>query len=256
MKPTPRPQPRAPNIKHPRQRRQHHTHEAQHARRPRRPQPLVHAPRKQRERRAEQAAQHGVGRKRAGRVRAPVAVGQVGRDGEEERDEADPERDARGDGERPVVLRTRRPREPEQPERDGPGDEGEVGETSFRRGGGGGRGAEFGCVVRVDAVDERGAGGCDGHADADAEEGEAGDAWGPVAGFGEDDGVGGEVEVEDAVAEGHVEGEEEEDGFGEEHDPWPGEGDVVVDLGDNVDPAFSQTNTLLLKNHGRVSLRQ
>lgn len=77
-----------------------------------------------------------------------------------------------------------------------------------------------------------GGGDCgEGHADADAEEGEACDSCGPVAGLLVDDGVGCEVEVEDAVDEGHVEGEEEEDGLGAEHEPWADEAVAELFLG-------------------------
>ena len=52
---------------------------------------------------------------------------------------------------------------------------------------------EFAHVVPVDDVDVGGEGGSEGHADANAEEGQAGDAGGPGAGLLEDKGVGGEV---------------------------------------------------------------
>ncbi|TGO88415.1 hypothetical protein BPOR_0163g00060 [Botrytis porri] len=54
--------------------------------------------------------------------------------------------------------------------------------------------------------------------DEDPDEGEGADTWGPAARLLEGDGVGFEEEVEDSVDEGHVEGDEEEDRFLEEHD--------------------------------------
>ncbi len=68
----------------------------------------------------------------------------------------------------------------------------------------------------------------DDDTDGDGQEGEGADAEVPAALLLEGDGVGFEKEVEDAVDEGHVDGDEDEDGFGEEHFP----GAVEVFLGD------------------------
>lgn len=54
--------------------------------------------------------------------------------------------------------------------------------------------------------------------DEDANEGESAEAGCPAPRLLEGDGVGFEEEVEDAVDEGHVEGDEEEDRFLKEHD--------------------------------------
>ena len=118
------------------------------------------------------------------------------------------------------MWRERRPREPEEAGGDEPAQHEEMREPSFRD-----RStttptttAQPRNEVSVEAVDKRGGGRREGHADANAEEGEAGGAGGPVAGGGEDERVGGEVNEEDAEDEGHVEGEGEDDGLGEEHD--------------------------------------
>lgn len=67
-----------------------------------------------------------------------------------------------------------------------------------------GNGAKLVRVVGVEVGEEGGEDGCKGHADANAEEGETGDAGTPVAGTVDDEGIGGEVEVENAVDKGHV----------------------------------------------------
>ena len=127
-----------------------------------------------------------------------------------------------------------RPAEPEETGGDEPGEGDEVREASFRLGP-----SETGDEAGVDDVDV-GRGDCgEGHADADAEEGEACDAGGPVAGLLVDDGVGCEVEVEDAVDQGHVEGEEEEDGFSAEHEPGADEAVAELFLGAVVGGDFA-----------------
>ena len=59
--------------------------------------------------------------------------------------------------------------------------------------------------------------GTEDHANGDAEERERADAEVPAALFLEGDGVGFEEEVQQTVDEGHVEGEEEEDWFLDQH---------------------------------------
>ena len=68
----------------------------------------------------------------------------------------------------------------------------------------------------VEALVEEVDGGAEEDADEEGEEGEGADDLVPAADFLEDDGEGGEAEVEDAVDEGGVEGDEEADGGCEE----------------------------------------
>lgn len=70
-----------------------------------------------------------------------------------------------------------------------------------------------GFVAVDDAADERLAADDDERADADAAEGEAADAGGPAAALGEDDGVGDEAEVEDAIDDGDVDVPEDAGGW-------------------------------------------
>lgn len=76
--------------------------------------------------------------------------------------------------------------------------------------------------------------GADEDADEDSDEGEGGDTGGPAACLLEGDGVGFEEEVEDSVDEGHVKGDEEEDGFLDEHD----EGTEEIGLDDGLGVEF------------------
>lgn len=64
---------------------------------------------------------------------------------------------------------------------------------------------------------------CEG-ADENAEEGKTADSLIPASNFLEDDRVRSEEHVEGSVDNGHVDTEEKDDGFGEEHDPGTGEG--------------------------------
>ncbi|KAK6602864.1 hypothetical protein H4I95_06801 [Botrytis cinerea] len=59
--------------------------------------------------------------------------------------------------------------------------------------------------------------GAEENSDEDSDEGEGAEAGGPAARLLEGDGVGFEEEVENAVDEGHVKGDEEENRFLEEH---------------------------------------
>lgn len=111
-------------------------------------------------------------------------------------------------------VRARSPAEPEQTdgEEDGGGDHGE---QAFL-------GREAAVLLKLAGEsglsDDDDEGDADEDADQDAEEGQGGDTGVcPVADFHEGDGVGFEEEVEDAVDEAHVDGEEEEDGLEHEH---------------------------------------
>lgn len=73
---------------------------------------------------------------------------------------------------------------------------------------------QFAVIGRVEGEDEQAG---EELADDEAEVGEAGDAVGEAVDAVEDDRVGGHEEVEQAVEEGHVEAEEEEDGLRDEH---------------------------------------
>lgn len=84
-------------------------------------------------------------------------------------------------------------------------------------------GAEAFDVAQTDLVEVRREDRRCEHARGDAEERESGHGKGPAAGLLKNNRVGGELEEEDAVDKGHVEGQEEEDRLAEEHEPRPGE---------------------------------
>ena len=179
---------------------------------------VVHAGGEKGERGAEEGAQDAVGGEDAGGVDG-VRVDEVVGDAQEDEDHAEAEGRRRHDAHDPVDARGVGPREPEQAGGQADGAEHAWGEAGLGRGAGcagGGGGAEVALVVG-DGVGDGGE-----HAGGDAEEGEAADAGAPAAVLLEDDGEGGEHHVEGAVDDGHVDAEEEDDGFAEEENPWAG----------------------------------
>ena len=195
-------------------------------------QPRIHRRPGQRQRATERRAHNGITRKRAGGVDTVAlreVVGRVDEDGRVAR--------AKGDAgqQRPDPMHGRRarPREPELATgHEDCGDADDADHGFWGRAAGGGVG-----LMGVDHTADEGFGADDKEAaDGEAGEGEPGEAEGPVAGAGEDDGVGDEAEVEDAVDDGNVDVPEDADGLGGDHDEGPaevdfhelGEGEFVV----------------------------
>ena len=178
----------------------------------------VHLVREERESGAEEGAQHAVCGEHAGGVDG-VRVDEVVADAQEDEDHAEAEGGCAHDAHDPMDARVIGPREPEVAERERDGADFGRGQASLGRGagvasGGGGVGDPVVPLVFGDGVDDGGE-----HADCDAEEGEATDALAPASFLPEHDGEGGEHHVEGAVDDGHVNAEEEDDGFAEEEDP-------------------------------------
>ena len=153
-------------------------------------------------------------------VQHEVGVDDVVERLEEDGEEAEAGEEARERGRDPVdVAAVAGPCEPEQPDGEGgaPGDDG--GEAPFRQGdvvvGG-----EFAVVGRLEEDDDDAGG---EHAGDGAEEGQAADARVEAVDLLEDDGVGGEEEVEQPVNEGHVDAQQEHDGFRGEDAQRPAE---------------------------------
>ena len=132
------------------------------------------------------------------------------------------EGDARKERQDPVHGRSAGPGEPELA--DGHEDGGDANNADH---GFGGNAACFWIyLVRIDhAPDEGFADNDEEAADGEAGEGETAKTEGPAADAGEDDGVGDEAEVEDAVDDGDVEVPENADGFCGDHDEGTGEVD-------------------------------
>ncbi len=185
-------------------------------------QPRIHRWPRQGQRAPERRANNSIARERAGGVDAVALRQVVGRVDEDDRVPR-----AKGDSGQqwpdPVHGRHARPREPELAQRDEDGADADNADHGFRGWPTGGRVG----LVSVDHAADEGFGADDEEAaDGEAGEGEAGEAEGPVAGAGEDDGVGDEAEVEDAVDDGDVDVPEDADGFGGDHD----EGSAEVDF--------------------------
>ena len=179
---------------------------------------VVHLRREEREGGAEEGAQDAVCGEDAGGVDG-VGVNEVVADAQKDEDHAEAEGGRGHDTHDPVDTRVVGPREAEQAEGETDGADFGRREASF------GWGAEFAfgdggvchavvALVVGDGVDDGGE-----HADGDAEEGEAADAFAPAAFLLEDDGEGGEHHVKGAVDDGHIDAEEEDDGFAEEENP-------------------------------------
>lgn len=167
---------------------------------------------------AEEGAQHAVGGEHAGGVDG-VRVDEVVGDAEEDEHHAEAEGGRRHDAHDPVDAGVVGPREPEQPEGEADGADFGRRESSlgwradFSFGDSGVRDAVVALVVG-DGVDDGGE-----HADCDAEEGQAADALAPASFLLEHDGESGEHHVQGAVDDGHVDAEEQNDGFAEEKNP-------------------------------------
>lgn len=183
--------------------------EPQQARGPVDAQPAEHLDREQRERAAETAPHERVGRD--GRVgEHQVHVDDVVEPLHEDDQHPGPHGDAREDLRDPVHARGRRPSEPEEPDRqqergDHHGRETLLGDDAALL-------LQLAREARLGDVGDHG--GAEHDADEEAQEGQGRDAWvPPAADLLEGDGIGFKEEVEDAVDEGEVDGDEEEDGF-------------------------------------------
>ena len=196
--------------------------EGRHAGGPVHAEVVEHLGGEEREGGAEEAAQDRVGREHRGRVHG-VAVDEVVKAAEEDEDHAGAEGRAGDDGHDPVDLGPVGPREPEQAHRqqhraDQRGRQARLGRRVVQALGlGGGVGARVAPVVRDD-VRER-----EHEADGDADEGQAADALAPAAPALEDDGEGREAQVQRPVHDGHVNGDDGDDGLADEEDPGAGQ---------------------------------
>ena len=107
------------------------------------------------------------------------------------------------------------PGHPEEGEWDGGGAEHGEPEAELGREAGAAVLFDGGEVALGPGVDQGHEAGGEAEPDADAEEGEAGETFAEVVGFGEDEGVAVEEGKEDDVDDGQVEGDEHDDRFAE-----------------------------------------
>ena len=184
---------------------------------------MIHGRRKQREPSTGQGSHERVGRDGAVGVHQ-VDVDDVAQPLQEDEHDTRSGRDAGEHLRHPGYVRGRGPGEPEEADREEEGAD-YHGEEALFGDGFSAVGDHFLLEACVGCV------GYDGDADYDAEgyaeEGERADALVPASNFLECDGVGFEEEVEDAVDEGHVDCDEDEDGLERHHDEWAE--DVFVD---------------------------
>ena len=201
----------------------------------------VHLLGKQGEASAEKRAQHGIGGEDGGGVDG-VGVDEVVHAAEKHEDHAEAEGGGADDADAPVDGFVVGPGEPEDADRESDGCDHGAGQACF----GGCLAAVFALDARVALVVDDAVRAAEEDADGDADEGEAGDALGPAALFLEDDGEGAEEHVERAVDDGHVDGDDEHDRFGEEQHPGPGES--------LLEGRFGCDFALALLEHGNVVL--
>ena len=209
-------------IKHNRYRDDGDLHEAQQRSRPMRAQRRIQGRSSQGERTADDGADDGVAGQGAGGIDAVATgdvVGRVDKNGRV----AGPKGDASEDGPDPVHRGNTRPCEPELADGHQAGCHTHYGDRRF--------GNHFSCLrivfVRVDHPADEGFTEYDSQRSyPDPAECESGNPDGPAPDLAEDDGVGDEAEVEDAVNDGDVEIPEDADGFGDGHDEGTGEVDL------------------------------
>ncbi|KAM0155729.1 hypothetical protein ACHAQE_006647 [Botrytis cinerea] len=133
---------------------------------------------------------------------------------QENHQDTPPDEDTRDDLWNPGDVGVGGPGKPEESDGEDYGTEDHGGETFF-----GDDLAVFFELAREAGLGDPGNGsGAEEDSDEDSDEGEGAEAGGPAARLLEGDGVGFEEEVENAVDEGHVEGDEEENRFLKEHD--------------------------------------
>lgn len=180
---------------------------------------LVHVRREEREGGTEEGAKDCVSSQDGG-SEDEVSVDQVVHDGEENQDHAEAERCAGCDTGKPVNARVISPSKPEQADRHRDGSHERRRQTGLWRSKSGRRVLHDLDVALVvpNGIDDGGQ-----HAYGDAEESETTNTGRPTTTLLVDDGEGGEKHVERSVDDGHVDGEQKDNGFAEEEDPGPGE---------------------------------
>ncbi|KAK1251051.1 hypothetical protein MKX07_005606 [Trichoderma sp. CBMAI-0711] len=155
------------------------------------------------------------------------------------------------------------PREPEQADRDQDGAKNGGRQTGFRRSN---TIRRLGGRSNVSVVVEDGSDGGQGHANGNADEGQAANTGAPATALLEDNGKGGKAHVESAVDDGHVERDEKDDRLFDEEQPGSQEGNTklaanslgwlsLLELGD-VDLAslLAQSSSALTEQDGSICL--
>lgn len=157
--------------------------------------------------------------------RGLTRVNKVVHQGEEDQENAGRKEARSNNGDNPMDAGPVGPRKPEQTNGNQDGAENGGRQTSFRGGSATGR---LGSDVVVSLVVKEGSNGRKGHADGNANEGKTANARAPATNLLEDNGEGGKAHVQSAVDDGHVEGDEKDDGLLDEKLPGSQEGNAEL----------------------------